>query len=47
MLSDCLKYRKNTEVKNPKVVMTKERKIMLLSKFSVCNSKKWKQEEDY
>ena len=42
MLSYCLKRRKNTESKNPKVVRTKNGKIMLLSKCSVCNSKKSK-----
>ena len=42
MLSYCLKCRKNTESKNPKVVRTKNGRIMRLSKFSVCNSKKSK-----
>ena len=42
MLSYCLKRRKNTESKNPKVVRTKNARIMLLSKCSVCNSKKSK-----
>ena len=36
------KCRKNTESKNPKVVKTENRRIMLLTKFSVCNSKKSK-----
>ena len=40
MPSYCLKCRKNTETKNAKVVKTKNGRIMLLSKFSVCNSKK-------
>ena len=35
MLSYCLKCRKNTESKNPKVVRTKNRRIMLLSKCTV------------
>ena len=39
MLLYCLKYRKNSESKNPKVVMTKNRRIILLSKWEVCNSK--------
>ena len=39
MLSYCLKCRKNTESKNPKVVRTKNGIIMLLSKFAVFNSK--------
>ena len=42
MLSYCLKCRKNTESKNPKVVRTKNRKTMLLSKCGVCDSKKSK-----
>ena len=33
---------KNAESQNPKAVRTKNRKIMLLSKCSVCNSKKSK-----
>ena len=40
MLLDCLKCRRNTESKNPKVVKTKNGRIMLLSKCSVCDSKK-------
>ena len=39
MFSYCLKCRKNTESKNPKVVKTKNGRIILLSKYSVCNSK--------
>ena len=42
MLSYCLKCRKNTESKNPKIVRTKIRRIMLLSKCSLCKSKKSK-----
>ena len=42
ILSYCLKCRKNKESKNPKVAMTKNKKIMLLSKCAVCNSKKSK-----
>ena len=42
MMSYCLKCRKNTESKNPEAVMTKSRRIMLLSKCAVCNSKKSK-----
>ena len=42
MLSYCLKCRKNTESKNPKVVRTRNGKIMLLSKCAVCKSKKSK-----
>ena len=42
MLSFCLKCRKNTENKNPKVATTKNRRIILLSKCSVSNTKKSK-----
>ena len=42
MLPYFLKCRKNTESKNPKVITTKNGRIMLLSKCEVCNSKKWK-----
>ena len=42
MISYCLKCRKNTESKNPKVVRTKDGRIILLSKYSVCNIKNWK-----
>ena len=42
MLTYCLKYRKNTESKNPKVVETKNWKIMLLSKCTMWDSKKSK-----
>ena len=36
MLLYCLKCRKNTESKNPKVARTTKRRVMLLSKFAVC-----------
>ena len=42
MLSYCLKFRKNTESKNPKVVRAKSGRIMLLLKCAVCDSKKLK-----
>ena len=42
MLSHCLKCRKNTERKNPKVARAKNGRIMLLSKCAVCDSKKSK-----
>ena len=42
MLSYCLKCRKNTESKNPKVAKPKNGRIMLLSKCKVCGSKKSK-----
>ena len=38
MLSYCLKCRKNTE-ENPKVVKTRNGRMMVLWKFLVCNSK--------
>ena len=40
MLFYYLMCRKNTESKNLKVVKTKNRRTMLLSKIEVCNSKK-------
>ena len=42
MLSYCSKCTKNTENKNLKVARTKKGKIMLLSKFEVCDSTKSK-----
>ena len=42
ILSYCLKYRKNTESKNPKAVRTKKGRIMILSKCPMCDSKKSK-----
>ena len=36
----CLKCRKNTESKNPKVAKTKNKSAILLSKFPVFDSKK-------
>ena len=42
MLSYCLKSRKNTESKNPKVVKAKNGIIRILSKCAGCNSKKSK-----
>ena len=38
----CLKCRKKTESKNPKVLQTKNGRIMFLSICSVCDSKKSK-----
>ena len=40
MFSYCLKCGKNTDSKNAKFVRTKNERIMLLSEFSVCNSRK-------
>ena len=42
MLSYFFKCRQNTESKNPKVVKTKNRGIIFLSKCAVCDSKKSK-----
>ena len=42
MLWYCLKCRKNTESKGPKVAKTKKRRIMLLSKYAVGDSNKSK-----
>ena len=42
MLSYCIKSRKNMLSENPEVVEKKIGRIMLLSKCSVCNSKKSK-----
>ena len=42
MLSNCLKCRKSTKSKNPKIARTKNGRIMLLSKCVVCDSKKSK-----
>ena len=42
MLSYCLKCIRNTECKNPKVSRTKNRRIMPLSKYAVCDGKKLK-----
>ena len=39
MLSYCLKCGNNTESKNPKVIRTKNGRIMILSKCTVWNSK--------
>ena len=37
-----MKCRKNTESKNPNVARVKNGRIMFLSKFSLCDSKKLK-----
>ena len=42
MLSKYLKYRKNTESKNPKAVKTKNRRKMVSSNCEVCSGKKLK-----
>ena len=39
-LQCCLKFRKNMETKNAKVVRSKNGRIMLLSKSALCDSKK-------
>ena len=40
MLSYCLKCRKNTESINPRVLKTSNGKTMILSEFTIRNSKK-------
>ena len=40
VLSHCLKCRKNSESKDPRVANTNKAKPMLLSKSAVCDSKK-------
>ena len=40
MLLYCLMCRKQRESKNPKFVRTKNGRILLLSKWEVCDSKK-------
>ena len=42
MLSYCLKCKKNTESINPKVLKTTNGKTMILSKCTICGSKKSK-----
>ena len=42
MLSYCLKCKKNTESISPKVLKTRNGKIMILSKCTICVSKKSK-----
>ena len=39
MLLYCLKFKKNTESKNPRFVETKNGRTMLLSICAVCDSK--------
>ena len=42
MLPYCLKYKKNTESINPKVLKTTNGKTMILSKCAICGSNKSK-----
>ena len=42
MLSYCLKCKKSTESINPKVSKTTNGKMMILSTYSICGSKKSK-----
>ena len=42
MVSYCLKCRRNLQSQNSKVAGTKNGRIMLLSKFLVCDKKKSK-----
>ena len=40
MLSYCLSCRKNTENREPKVVETKNNRLMILSNCAICDNKK-------
>ena len=42
MNSYCLSCKKDTKNMNPKIVRTKNNRLMMLSKCSVCNNKKSK-----
>ena len=42
MLSYCLKCKKNTESINPRVLKTSNGKTMILSKLTLCGSKRSK-----
>ena len=46
MVSYCLKCRKTTESKNPKVPKSKNGRIMLLSKCAACDTRKFTKEEE-
>ena len=40
MNSYCLSCKKNTENTNQKMVKTKNNRLMMLSKYAICNNKK-------
>ena len=40
MNSYCLSCKKDTENINPKIVLTKNNRLMMLSKCAICNNKK-------
>ena len=40
MNSYCLSCKKDTENINPKIVRTKNNRLMMLSKCAICNNKK-------
>ena len=40
MLSYCLKCKEKTDTKNPRIVKTKNGRVVLLSNCAVCNCKK-------
>ena len=42
MKSFCLKCRKGTENINPRVSKTSNNRTMVLSKWEICSSKKWR-----
>ena len=39
-MSSCLSCKKDTENINPKIVITKNNRLMMLSKCAICNNKK-------
>ena len=41
-MNSCLSCKKDTKNYNPKIVRTKNNRLMMLSKCSVCNNKKSK-----
>ena len=46
MLSYCLNCRKNTEIKSPKTASTKKGRIMILSKWAVCQKSKFIKDQE-
>ena len=42
MITYCLSCKKDTKNIDPKVVKTKNNRLMMLSKFSVCHNKKFR-----
>ena len=42
VITYCLSCKKDTKIVDPKVVKTKSNRLMMLSKCSVCNNKKFR-----